>query len=136
MIMVTYIKQHLRNIWSSIHKKVQQHWGLVEKKKKKSVAYKKKLVYWIQFILDRALCILHIDYAWSLWPYHLPIKVKLIFKSILKRQTHSTNLCKYSVIENQKLLSCCFSQNFFCFLAGCLFDHLSPAQISWQLSIT
>ena len=35
MIMVTYIKQHLRNIWSSIHKKVQQHWGLVEKKKKK-----------------------------------------------------------------------------------------------------
>ena len=35
IIMVTYIKQHLSNIWSSIHEKVKQHWGWVEK----SVAY-------------------------------------------------------------------------------------------------
>ena len=27
------IKQHLSNIWRSIHKKVKQHWGWVEKKK-------------------------------------------------------------------------------------------------------
>ena len=27
------IKQHLRNIWSSIHEKVKQHWGWVEKKR-------------------------------------------------------------------------------------------------------
>ena len=27
-----YIKQHLSNIWSSIHKKVMQYWGWVEKK--------------------------------------------------------------------------------------------------------
>ena len=33
-------KQHLSNIWSSIHKKVKQHWGWVEK----SVAYIKKSV--------------------------------------------------------------------------------------------
>ena len=39
-IMVTCIKQHLSNIWSSIHEKVKQHWGWVEK----SVAYKKKHV--------------------------------------------------------------------------------------------
>ena len=25
-------KQHLRNIWNSIHEKVKQHWGWVEKK--------------------------------------------------------------------------------------------------------
>ena len=30
-------KQHLSNIWSSVHEKVKQHWELVEK----SVAYKK-----------------------------------------------------------------------------------------------
>ena len=30
-------KQHLSNIWSWIHEKVQQHWGWVEK----SAAYKK-----------------------------------------------------------------------------------------------
>ena len=35
MIMLTCI--HLSNIWSSIHEKVKQHWGWVEK----SVAYKK-----------------------------------------------------------------------------------------------
>ena len=26
------VKQHLSNIWSSIHEKVKQHWGWVEKK--------------------------------------------------------------------------------------------------------
>ena len=36
IMMVICIKQHLRNIWSSIHEKVKQHWGWVEK----SVAYK------------------------------------------------------------------------------------------------
>ena len=37
MMMVTCIKQHLSDIWSSIHEKVKQHWGWVEK----SVAYEK-----------------------------------------------------------------------------------------------
>ena len=36
-MMVTCIKQHLSDIWSSIHEKVKQHWGWVEK----SVAYEK-----------------------------------------------------------------------------------------------
>ena len=29
----TFIKKHLSNIWSSIHEKVKQHWGWVEKKR-------------------------------------------------------------------------------------------------------
>ena len=33
IMIVIYIKQHLSNIWSSIHKKVKQHWGWVEKKR-------------------------------------------------------------------------------------------------------
>ena len=32
IMMVICIKQHLSNIWSSIHEKVKQHWGWVEKK--------------------------------------------------------------------------------------------------------
>ena len=36
------VREHLCNIWSSIHEKVKQHWGRVEKKK---VAYKKKRVF-------------------------------------------------------------------------------------------
>ena len=32
IMMVVCIKQHLSNIWSSIHDKVKQHWGWVEKK--------------------------------------------------------------------------------------------------------
>ena len=39
-MMLVSVKQHLRNISSSIHVKVKQHWGWVEK----SVAYKKKHV--------------------------------------------------------------------------------------------
>ena len=35
IVMLTYIKQHLCNIWSSIHEKFMQHWGWVEK----NVAY-------------------------------------------------------------------------------------------------
>ena len=38
MMMFIYIKQHLSNIWSSIHEKVK---GKTETKLKKSVAYKK-----------------------------------------------------------------------------------------------
>ena len=30
--MVICIKQHVSNIWSSIHDKVKQHWGWAEKK--------------------------------------------------------------------------------------------------------
>ena len=40
--MAMCIKQRLSNIWSSIHKKVKQHWGWAGKK---SVAYKKKSVF-------------------------------------------------------------------------------------------
>ena len=33
MIMPKFIKQHLSNTWSSIHEKVKQHLGWVEKKR-------------------------------------------------------------------------------------------------------
>ena len=33
MMMLTCIKQHLSNTWTSIHEKVKQHWGWVEKKR-------------------------------------------------------------------------------------------------------
>ena len=33
MMMLLCIKQHLSNIWSSIHEKVKQHWGWVENKR-------------------------------------------------------------------------------------------------------
>ena len=32
MVMLICIKQHLSNIWTSIHEKVKQHWGWTEKK--------------------------------------------------------------------------------------------------------
>ena len=32
IMMAICIKQHLNNIWSSIHEEVKQYWGLVEKK--------------------------------------------------------------------------------------------------------
>ena len=32
-MMIIYIKQHLSDIWSSIHDKVKQHWDWVEKKR-------------------------------------------------------------------------------------------------------
>ena len=39
MMMLLCVKQNLSNIWSSIHEKVKQHRGWVEK----SVAYKKSV---------------------------------------------------------------------------------------------
>ena len=39
MMMPTFIKQHLSNIWSSIHEKVKHHWGWVQK----CVVYKKSV---------------------------------------------------------------------------------------------
>ena len=33
MMMVICIKQHLSDIWSSIHDKIKQHWGWVEEKR-------------------------------------------------------------------------------------------------------
>ena len=46
MVMVICIKEHQNNIWSSIHEKVKQHWGWVEKKshKAKKKANKEKSV--------------------------------------------------------------------------------------------
>ena len=51
------IKQHLNNICNSIHKKVKQHWGWVEK----SVAYKEKRVY-VLFVLPIQLGVLSEKY--------------------------------------------------------------------------
>ena len=39
VMMLVPVKQHLSNIWSSIHEKVKKHWGWLEK----SVAYKIKI---------------------------------------------------------------------------------------------
>ena len=36
-----YDDKHLSNIWTTIHKKVKQHWGWVEKK----IAYKKAKIW-------------------------------------------------------------------------------------------
>ena len=47
-MMLIGIKQHLRNIWSSIHEKVKQQCGWV----KKSVAYKKKGVGFILWFFN------------------------------------------------------------------------------------
>ena len=33
IVMAICIKQHLSNIWGSVHEKVKQHWGWVEKKR-------------------------------------------------------------------------------------------------------
>ena len=45
--MLLCIKQHLSNIWSSIHEKVKQHWGWVEKKvlfiKKRVLSYTERV---------------------------------------------------------------------------------------------
>ena len=35
MMMLKGIKQHLSNTWDLINEKVKQHWGWIEKKKKK-----------------------------------------------------------------------------------------------------
>ena len=47
-MMLTCIKQHLRNIWSLIHEKVKQHWVRVEKKqllikKQRTINFEKKV---------------------------------------------------------------------------------------------
>ena len=42
MIMLVGIRQHLRNIWSSIYEKGKQKWGWVEKKR---VLHRKAAVY-------------------------------------------------------------------------------------------
>ena len=43
IMMVVCIKQHLSNIWTSVHDKVKQHWDWVEKKtlliKKACISY-------------------------------------------------------------------------------------------------
>ena len=43
IMMVLYVKQHLSNIWGSIHEIVKRHWAWVEK----SVVYKKTFFYYV-----------------------------------------------------------------------------------------
>ena len=44
-MIVLCIKQHLSNIWSSIHENIKQHWGWVEKR----FVYKKSVYIWELF---------------------------------------------------------------------------------------
>ena len=45
MMTLTCIKQHLSNVWGSVHEKAKQNWGWNEKK---SVAYIKKAYNWLE----------------------------------------------------------------------------------------
>ena len=60
MMMHICIKQHLRNIWNSIHEKVKQHWGWVEKRvANKKVCISEKINYYFANIrewLDNLSC--------------------------------------------------------------------------------
>ena len=49
IMMIMCTKQHLSNIWSSIHEKVKQHWDWVEKKR---CLQKKKHAFVLDEILD------------------------------------------------------------------------------------
>ena len=51
IIMVLCVKQRLSNIWSSIHEKIKQYWGWVEKK---ALLISKKSVYWF-FLVESFL---------------------------------------------------------------------------------
>ena len=50
IMMVMYIKQYLSNIWTSIHEKVKQHWGWVEKKQKQPPEVFCKIITWLSKI--------------------------------------------------------------------------------------
>ena len=52
-MLIICIKQHLSNIWGSIHEKVKQHWGWVEKK----ALLVKKHVIWNPLICECLQCV-------------------------------------------------------------------------------
>ena len=52
-MLIICIKQHLSNVWSSIHEKVKQHWGWVEKK----ALLVKKRVIWNPLICEYLQCV-------------------------------------------------------------------------------
>ena len=97
MMMFIYIKQHLSNIWSSIHEKVK---GKTETKLKKSVAYKNKRVSVCQSPRIKELWYeTKVKYSW--W-YSMPlIKVKLfqMFDSYSfdRYPSYSVFPCKFCV---------------------------------------
>ena len=58
MMMLIRTKQHLSNIWSSIHGKVKQHWGWIEN----NVAYIKKRLHMLYFFQP-----IHHPFAQNFW---------------------------------------------------------------------
>ena len=66
MMLHICVKQHLSNIWSSIHEKAKQHWGWVEKK---SCFWKNRVIikiqYWNAYVFWLALFrqIFHLTYC-------------------------------------------------------------------------
>ena len=59
VMMVVSMKQHLSNIWSSIHEEVKQHWNWINK----IVAYKKSVYYESKLSVTTTQKPLYIDSA-------------------------------------------------------------------------
>ena len=70
MIMLICIKQHLSNIWSSIHEKVKQHWVWIEK----TLHIKRKRANYYTFRKIPTLLDLWIDIFWGSVKYKFGTK--------------------------------------------------------------
>ena len=87
--MLICIKQHVSNIWSSIHQKVKQHWGWVEKK---ALLTKNKLVI-LCFFQPLCYCCLwnkcfesgpHLIISPQEYCKHQSLRIKLLYSMLLK----------------------------------------------------
>ena len=96
MKMITCIKQHLSNIWTSIHAKIKQHWGWVEK----SVASKKSEIISQYFrkkvILDVRLSS---QYASVLWSHERFVTISSTLAITLNISILETDQCWYNFIN-------------------------------------
>ena len=71
IMMVICIKQHISNIWGSVHEKVKQHWGWIEK----TVAYKKSVYLLSPFLVSSEYFSRFFQTAF-LWPFFICLLVK------------------------------------------------------------
>ena len=74
MMKLLCIKQHISNIWSSIHEKVKQHWGWVGKK---LCLYYKRSAY---------LCIFMFNFVDIMSILVSPKYLQIIFDKLLSKQ--------------------------------------------------
>ena len=128
-MIVICIKQHLSNIWSSIHEKVKQHWGWFQKRRYKKVCILLAPImkaYLIHFLFRREF---EVIFAWIVKKSVFLVQISWILKLWFEDWPFKRIFTRVHLLFKKRHVSDCQKEISFVQITHLKFTFLTPCDI-------